>query len=185
MIGQPDFTSSSCNPGGVVSATSLCYPSGLAYDGRWLFIADAGNARILIYDGLPTANTTAAVQVIGQVDLNSNVYSSVSPRTLSISDSSLHIYNNQLIVADPYFNRVLFFDNLVPEVSNVQAAPTETTATITWDTNVPSSSQVQYGLDGGLGTVTAETDTAATSYQSYGRNYWSCSVYRVLLSGDV
>src|SRR5208283_3332687 len=50
VIGQPDFTSNSCNEGGV-SAASLCAPTGVAVDGAGnLYMADKSNARVLEYD---------------------------------------------------------------------------------------------------------------------------------------
>jgi hypothetical protein len=64
VLGQPDFKSTDCNHGGI-SAASLCGPAGLAFDrsGK-LYVADAGNHRILEYDR-PQTNRIAN-QVVGQ-----------------------------------------------------------------------------------------------------------------------
>ena len=73
VIGQPDFAAFGCNrrlafdgvPLGA-SASSLCEPLGLAVDasGR-LFVADAGNCRVLAYDD-PFATDRVADAVFGQ-----------------------------------------------------------------------------------------------------------------------
>jgi sugar lactone lactonase YvrE len=65
VYGQPDFTVHGCNGGGLGQG-SLCGPSALAVDaGENLFIADAGNNRVLVYrDAL--ADTRFADRVLGQ-----------------------------------------------------------------------------------------------------------------------
>ena len=65
VIGQPDFSSSSCNTGGR-SATSLCSPSGVAVDaGGNLYVADQSNSRVLEYNA-PFATDATADRVFGQ-----------------------------------------------------------------------------------------------------------------------
>jgi sugar lactone lactonase YvrE len=51
IIGQPDTTTNTCNTGGV-SGTSLCQPADVAAAvfGEAVFVADAGNNRVLRYD---------------------------------------------------------------------------------------------------------------------------------------
>jgi sugar lactone lactonase YvrE len=51
VIGQPDFSSTSCNTGGR-SADSLCDPRGIRiyYGTGDMFVADHGNNRVLIYE---------------------------------------------------------------------------------------------------------------------------------------
>ena len=56
VLGQPDFTSSAENNGGV-SATSMSHPYGVFCDGTKLFLGDPNNHRILIYN----LNTTKPV----------------------------------------------------------------------------------------------------------------------------
>lgn len=65
VIGQPDFSSTICNNGGV-TATSLCNPTGVAVDSLGnLYIADASNHRVLFYK-TPFTSDKAADDVIGQ-----------------------------------------------------------------------------------------------------------------------
>jgi hypothetical protein len=44
------------------------WPHSLAADGRRLFLADAGNNRVLVWDTLPTAPNQPADRVLGQPD---------------------------------------------------------------------------------------------------------------------
>lgn len=51
VIGQPNFCSTACNSAGAAGAASLCSPSDVAVDGLGnLYVADAGNNRVLEYD---------------------------------------------------------------------------------------------------------------------------------------
>jgi len=65
------FTSNGCNQGGVISASSLCNPHGVALDSADnLYVADFGNNRALVFKKLPATDTTADF-VFGQLNLMS------------------------------------------------------------------------------------------------------------------
>ena len=67
VFGQNGFNLSFCNPGGT-TANTLCTPHKLTLDGQSnLYIADAGNNRVLEYNTPLTKGTTAAT-VFGQAD---------------------------------------------------------------------------------------------------------------------
>lgn len=68
VIGQNDFVSNSANQGGSASASTLNNPVGITVANGKLYVADAGNNRILVYNNLPTSNGVAADAVIGQAD---------------------------------------------------------------------------------------------------------------------
>lgn len=68
VIGQNDFVSNSANQGGAPSASTLNNPVGITIANGKLYVADAGNNRILVYNNLPTSNGVAADSVIGQAD---------------------------------------------------------------------------------------------------------------------
>lgn len=71
VIGQADFVSYQANRGGAASASTLNVPIGIAiYNGK-LYIADAGNNRVLVYNTIPTASNVAADAVIGQPNFTS------------------------------------------------------------------------------------------------------------------
>ncbi|HUJ79970.1 MAG TPA: Ig-like domain-containing protein, partial [Nitrospiria bacterium] len=114
VIGQPDLYSYACDNGGV-TASSLCYPMGIAVDDLGnLYVADTGNSRVLEYDNPFTTDTVADV-VLGQPNFTSNLVNNggVSASSLWISsgwggvavDGVGNVY-----VADSLNNRVLIYN---------------------------------------------------------------------------
>ena len=84
VLGQPDYASGGCNNGGL-SATSLCYPVGVAADSADnLYVADAGNNRVLEYKKSLTSDA-AANEVFGQ----SGNFTTSNPNHGGLSASSL------------------------------------------------------------------------------------------------
>ena len=60
------FTSTACNKGAMISAATLCNPSGIAIDSAGnVYISDASNSRVLEFD-LPLVTDTQADRVFGQ-----------------------------------------------------------------------------------------------------------------------
>lgn len=67
VIGQSDFGSG----GSGSTAAKLNGPFSVEYDGDHVLVADTNNSRILLWNGLPTANGAPADVVIGAPDTNS------------------------------------------------------------------------------------------------------------------
>lgn len=71
VIGQPDFINNAPNLGGgfigvdVATADSLVFPARVLVRGQSVWVADAGNSRVLHYTN-PTANKPSADRVFGQ-----------------------------------------------------------------------------------------------------------------------
>ncbi|MCX6117304.1 MAG: NHL repeat-containing protein [Proteobacteria bacterium] len=120
-LGQPDLVSNSSNNGGV-SASSLYSPIGISVVGTKLFVSDSNNARVLVWNSIPTTSGQAADFVLGQSNFTSNTANSGG-----ISGSSLYtpsgIYSDgtKLYVADPPNNRVLVW-NTIPTVTAQSAS---------------------------------------------------------------
>ncbi len=72
-----------------------------------LFVADAGNDRILIYDPIPTTNGQRAAHVIGQPNFV-QLTESEGPGSMR-SPSSMAYDGQNLYVADPFSRRILVF----------------------------------------------------------------------------
>jgi hypothetical protein len=67
VLGQEDFLCTEANRGHHgPAAGSLFWPYGVAWDGQRLWVADTGNRRVLVWNGLPTQNGQRADLVLGQ-----------------------------------------------------------------------------------------------------------------------
>ncbi len=112
VLGQPNFTSSGCNSGGV-SATSLCAPFGIAVDDEDnLYVADFINSRVLEYDS-PLETDTVADRVFGQPDFTSNTCNNggVSSSSLCIPFGATVDGAGNVYIADDENHRVLEYDS--------------------------------------------------------------------------
>ncbi len=124
VIGQPDFTSSSSNQGSSIPAANTLSSTivGIDTDGTRLYISDASNNRVLIYNHLPTTNNASADIVLGQVDMTHNTANQggiASASTLN-APRGLFVNNGKLFVVDLSNNRVLIWNTL--PTSNDQPA---------------------------------------------------------------
>ena len=71
VLGQADFNGGESNRGrDCPSAATLFWPYCVAWDGARLWVADAGNRRVLMWDGLPQHHGVAAQLVLGQPDFD-------------------------------------------------------------------------------------------------------------------
>jgi hypothetical protein len=124
VLGQSGFTTATAGVD-TYSATALSYtmamnqPSDLWTDGRGnLFIADAGNNRVLYYSVVPTGNNPQATYVIGQTAFVQNSSGSGTQHF----DAPWGVYSDgsSLYVGDTGNNRVLVF-SLSSLASGVEA----------------------------------------------------------------
>jgi uncharacterized protein (TIGR03437 family) len=132
VIGQPDMTSwvtnnseALCPSDGVDEDDEPTYPARCdrtlstprfaLSDGQRLFIADAGNDRVLVYNSIPTTDAPAADMVLGQQNLDDNVSGSSSDTLAESSADSLRTPTSlawdgtNLYVADPFNRRIMVF----------------------------------------------------------------------------
>ncbi|MFH1777293.1 MAG: RHS repeat-associated core domain-containing protein [Candidatus Omnitrophota bacterium] len=120
VLGQPDFTSNLPNNGGVTSQ-SLLAPTDVHSDGVCLYVTDAANNRVLIYNSIPTENFAEADIVLGQPDFTSNL-----PNNGGVTSQSLwgvaRVFSDgiRVYIADQGNHRVLIH-NQIP-TNNFQPA---------------------------------------------------------------
>lgn len=110
VLGQTDMTSR----GGGTTASTFSFPYYVHSDGTQLYVADAGNSRILIWNSIPTTNGQAADLALGQPDLTSGVGNqggAASDLTLSIP-SSVTTCNGKLVVTDNQNTRILIWNTI-------------------------------------------------------------------------
>lgn len=184
VIGQPNLTSNSANQGGI-GANTLKRPSDVLYYRGELFIPDANNSRLLIYNGIPSTNNAGAYKVIGQPNFTSSDIhqgATAGANTLGdFSDSLLSIYNDKLYVADADSNRILVFNNITNALENMPSLNVgETSADITWLTSSSSRSTIlEYGTntDYGYSNDTFGPHVLESSHRAILNNLNPCTTY--------
>lgn len=122
VIGQEGFVSNLENRGGAVCGNSFRWPHAIAGDSDRLWVADAGNHRILGWDGIAKSDRKAD-WVLGQRDSCSsteNPYTTQGASALRFP-YGLSIARGRLAVADTANNRVLFW-NMPPAIPHFAPA---------------------------------------------------------------
>ncbi|MBE9005685.1 hypothetical protein IQ259_11670 [Fortiea sp. LEGE XX443] len=110
VLGQPDMISRNENGGGSATAASMRWCHDIAIWDDNLVVADAGNHRVMIWQGIPTENNTPCAVVLGQksfdfVEMNQGVY---LPSASSLSmPYGLATSGEWLLVADTANSRLL------------------------------------------------------------------------------
>jgi hypothetical protein len=111
VLGQADFVSVADNRGGVApAANTLSFPQlGVFVLNDQLFVADAFNHRVLIWNTFPTSNGQAANAVIGQANFTSNT-TGTTATTLN-RPVGVFAVGTQLFVTDSQNNRVMIYND--------------------------------------------------------------------------
>ncbi|RAM49279.1 MAG: hypothetical protein C6Y22_23305 [Hapalosiphonaceae cyanobacterium JJU2] len=110
VLGQPDMTLRNENGGGSPSASSMRWCHDITFWGENLVITDAGNNRVMIWEGMPRENNTPCAVVLGQksfdvVEINQGVY---FPSASSLSmPYGVDAVDDLLLVADTANSRLL------------------------------------------------------------------------------
>jgi hypothetical protein len=121
VIGQADFTGAAVNQGGTApAANTLGSPGGnaLVSEGK-LYLPDAGNRRLLVYNSVPTTNGAPADMVFGQPDFTTVDVDPNNAKNLG-DPRSVVAESGKLLIADHFYDRVVVF-NAIPEVSGAAA----------------------------------------------------------------
>ena len=120
VIGQPNFTSSAY----ATTRTSMNYPTDVSVDqtSHKVFVADAGNNRVLRFASIYALTSGAAAEVVlGQPNFTSSAATTTQsgldyPKSIFV-DASEHLW-----VADEDNNRVIRFDNASTILSGAKAS---------------------------------------------------------------
>jgi sugar lactone lactonase YvrE len=118
VLGQTSFAAS----GSGTTSKEMNFPQGIALDNSGnLWVADAGNNRVLKFSNAATiASGAAASLVIGQTNFTSAT-SGITASTLHAPES-VFISNNTLWVSDADNNRVLQFNDISAAASGASAS---------------------------------------------------------------
>ena len=112
VIGQKDFSGVLANRGGDVGpdTTNWCY--GVAIIKGNLVVADTGNRRVLVWDGIPQKNGTPANMVLGQEDFvtrDENAGRDPGPLGMRWPHSVVAV-DEKLLVSDAGNNRIMVWE---------------------------------------------------------------------------
>ncbi len=122
ILGQDSFTTGLENRGQGTNANTFRWPYALAGNEDVLYVADAGNHRVLGWSPLPTSDRPADI-VLGQVDFTNSFefpYTAQGPQRLRFP-YALTLTETGLAVGDMANNRVLLWHDL-PQSGCFQAA---------------------------------------------------------------
>jgi hypothetical protein len=120
VLGQHDFSSVLSNRGtGAPDAASLFWPYGVHWDGARLWVADSGNRRVLMWDGMPTRCGVSADLVLGQrLATCRDENGGEGPGASSLRwPHAVSTWRGRLCVADAGNNRVMVWND-VPGYDN-------------------------------------------------------------------
>lgn len=110
VLGQDNFTCSDENGGSNIDGYSMCWPHDITLWRGKLCVADAGNNRIMVYDGIPNTNNPSCQFVLGQQDIERSEHNQAlywsRANTLNMP-YAIEAINDWLIVADTANSRLL------------------------------------------------------------------------------
>ncbi|SEQ13112.1 NHL repeat-containing protein [Solimonas aquatica] len=114
VLGQRDFLEAQGNRGGETAADTLFWPYGVHWDGARLWVADSGNRRVLMWQGLPQQNGQAADLVLGQSGFTQrDENGGGDPSAASMRwPHAVVIWGEALCVADAGNNRIMVWSQL-------------------------------------------------------------------------
>ena len=116
VLGQANYTGTGSNRGGAVAANTLYDPFGLSVDSSKIYVADANNHRVLIWNSTSPASGANADIVLGQANMTSgsaNRGATVAANTFD-TPYSVHSDGSKIYVADFTNNRVLIWNSTSP-----------------------------------------------------------------------
>jgi hypothetical protein len=120
VLGQADFDSVAANRGAPPAADTLFWPYGVFWDGARLLVADTGNRRVLLWDGIPQENGQPADRVLGQPGFHCrDENGGGAPSACSMRwPHAIARWGGALCVADAGNNRIMVWDES-PAADNV------------------------------------------------------------------
>lgn len=120
VLGQEDFSTGEGNRGkDAPTDETLFWCYGTFWDGERLWVADTGNRRVLMWNGLPSKNGQNADLVLGQKDFNlRDENGGTEPNATSMRwGHAITIWKGKLCVTDAGNNRVMIW-NFIPNKDN-------------------------------------------------------------------
>ncbi|MFA6318130.1 MAG: hypothetical protein WC943_11995, partial [Elusimicrobiota bacterium] len=115
VLGHPNFFNNAVNDNGsnisgAVSASNMAYPRGVFTDETRLFVADANNHRVLIWNTIPTSNGQAADLVLGPSSLDTNPAGPTQVRLRY--PTNVFVCGSTIAVTEAETNRTMIWKNI-------------------------------------------------------------------------
>jgi NHL repeat len=113
VLGQRDFATRDENAGEGAGPLGMRWPHGIAVINSAIFVADAGNNRIMAWRRLPQANGAACDFVLGQADMTGLDHNRASyyPTASTLNmPYGLAVHGRHLVVADTANSRLIGFE---------------------------------------------------------------------------
>lgn len=110
VLGQTDFETRDENGGRDVDASGMRWPHGIAWWQGHLAVADAGNNRIMLWQGFPATNGAAAATVLGQDDFKGCDHNKAAyyPSSSALNmPYDVAVAGDRLLVADTASSRMI------------------------------------------------------------------------------
>lgn len=113
VLGQRDFTTRDENAGDEPGALGMRWPHGMAMAGGALFVADAGDNRVMAWNAMPTSNGQPCDYVLGQSDFagldhnRAHYFPTAATVNMPYGVATL---GDRLVVADTANSRLLGFE---------------------------------------------------------------------------
>ena len=132
-------------------SATLSFPRYALSDGTWLFIADGGNDRVMVYRQVPTANGASADIILGQPDGLTDLAGDGTDQVAT--PLSLAWTGQDLFVADPYNRRVAIYSLAEPRipltgVRNAASLDIFAVGTVTFTGTIHTDDQVTVTIGG-------------------------------------
>ncbi len=113
VLGQKDFETRDDNAGDSVGAGGMRWPHAMAMADNRLFLADAGNNRVMVWNALPTANGAPCDFVLGQTNFAAAEHnaSAYNPTAATFNmPYGVAVRDGELLIADTANSRLLGSD---------------------------------------------------------------------------
>jgi hypothetical protein len=119
VLGQPDFTTGTSNTGGV-TGSSMDEPCAWM-GGSKLFVADRLNARVLVWNAIPTQNGAPADFALGQPNLTTSTPNNGGLSASSIADPLCGSSDGTRVFLPDHGNHRVLIWNTLPSANNATA----------------------------------------------------------------
>jgi hypothetical protein len=112
VLGQADMNGNNAHGGGTISSLGMRNPTQVYADDSHIYVSDAGNLRVLVFNTIDPTSGQAADLVLGQPDFSSNVLNLTPNAAALATPTGLDVFRGALYIADAGYHRISVFEPL-------------------------------------------------------------------------